>query len=138
LIMYYPLLLAVPFFVCITFSEALVCPNPQNYNGQVVCDFAGGYCGECVSFYKICANDRRTTSQWIQGIRVKGNNLPVGTGIATFPNGKYSGHAAIYLSQNAEGIQVWDQWVDHPVSTRTIRWNGSGLPNNGDSFYVIN
>jgi len=83
-----------------------------------------------------------------------------GTGIATFPSmrtafrlyrllvinaavlctktdGRYQGHAAIYMGQNAAGIQVWDQWVGHPVSQRTIRWGGSGLSNNGNSFYVI-
>jgi len=114
------------------------CPNPSAYSGRVLCDHAGGYCGECVSFYKICSGDRRTTSQWIQGALVKGNfQIPIGTGIATFPNGKYYGHAAIYMGQNSEGIQVWDQWKGHPVSTRTIRWGGSGISNDGNGFYVI-
>jgi len=114
------------------------CGNPQTYAGRSLCDHAGGYCGECVSFYKICTGDRRTTSQWIQGAKVRGASIAIGTGIATFPNGKYYGHTAIYMGQNSEGIQVWDQWVGHPVSTRTIRWNGNGISNNGDSFYVIN
>jgi hypothetical protein len=53
-------------------------------------------------------------------------------------SGGYSGHAAIYISQNTQGIQVWDQWKGHPVSQRTIRWDGSGsISNNGNSFYVI-
>ena len=36
-------------------------------------------------------------------------DIPSGTAIATFPNGKYSGHAAIYVSQDYRGIQVYDQ-----------------------------
>ncbi|CAF1266269.1 unnamed protein product [Adineta steineri] len=68
---------------------------------------------------------------------VRGASIASGTAIATFPNGKYSGHAAIYTGQNNDGIQVWDQWVGRPVATRTIRWNGSGISNNGDSFFVI-
>ncbi|UJR08003.1 hypothetical protein I4U23_012281 [Adineta vaga] len=57
--------------------------------------------------------------------------------VATFSNGIYSGHAAIYISQNNQGIQVWDQWRGHPVSQRTIRWNRSSTSNNGNSFYAI-
>jgi len=113
------------------------CPNPSNYAGRSLCDFAGGYCGECVSFYKVCSGDRRVTGQWVKGQKVRGASLAVGTGIATFPNGKYFGHAAIYMGQDSGGIQVWDQWKGHPVSRRTIRWNGNGISNNGDSFYVI-
>ncbi|CAF1307034.1 unnamed protein product [Didymodactylos carnosus] len=77
----------------------------------------GLYCGECVSF-----------------IKLKMHKLLMDLVLI----GKYSGHAAIYTGQDANGIQVWDQWVGHPVSQRTIRWNGSGISNNGDSFYVIN
>jgi len=91
-----------------------------------------------VSYVKVCSADYRTTSQWVRGARVKGTSLAFGTTIATFPTGSYSGHAAVYTGQNTEGIQVWDQWVGSPVSPRTIRWNGSGISNNGDSFYVIN
>ena len=31
--------------------------------------------------------------------------------VATFPGGKYSGHAAIYTGQDSNGIQVWDQVI---------------------------
>ncbi len=31
------------------------------------------------------------------------------TAIATFPNGRYLDPAAIYISQNKDGIQVYDQ-----------------------------
>ena len=122
--------------------------------------------------YRICTGDRRRTEQWTRGIRVslctdrqwyiltpeifvqvRGADIPVGTAIATFPNGAYQGHAAIYIGQDKQGIQVWDQvrrataevwWWSRcfqfsgvAVSRRTIRWNGARISNNGDSFYVI-
>ncbi|UJR21331.1 hypothetical protein I4U23_024425 [Adineta vaga] len=130
--------LAVAFLTFVSVTKASSCGNPGQYSGKSLCDQAGGYCGQCVSFVKICTGDRRATGSWVRGVKVRGANVPYGTAIATFPNGKYSGHAAIYTGQNADGIQVWDQWVGHPVATRTIRWNGSGISNNGDSFYVIN
>ncbi|CAF0875451.1 unnamed protein product [Adineta ricciae] len=129
---------AIAFLAFVSITEAISCSNPGQYGGKSLCDHAGGYCGECVSFVKICTGDRRSTGQWVRGVKVRGAGIPYGTAIATFPNGKYYGHAAIYTGQNADGIQVWDQWVGHAVSTRTIRWNGSGTSNNGDSFYVIN
>ncbi|CAM4803892.1 unnamed protein product [Rotaria magnacalcarata] len=111
--------------------------NPGGYEGRKICDQFGGQCGQCVSFVKVCTGDRRATWQWGQGAKVRNANIAYGTGIATFPNGQYSGHAAIYVGQNDQGIQVWDQWRGHLVSSRTIYWNGNGLSNNGDSFYVI-
>jgi hypothetical protein len=65
-----------------------------------------------------------------------------GTAIATFNEfGKYYGHAAIYVSQNGEGITVYDQWVALPgpkaVGPRTLRWGAHGIANNGDNFYVV-
>ena len=42
-------------------------------------------------------------------LQVRGATIPVGTAIATFTSGTYKGHAAIYIGQNTEGIQVWDQ-----------------------------
>ena len=43
---------------------------------------------------------------------VQGNtNIRPGTAIATFDkDGHYNGHAAIYLGQDADGIQAIDQW----------------------------
>jgi hypothetical protein len=42
-------------------------------------------------------------------MQVHGANITSGTAISTFPNSKYSGHAAIYTRQDTSGIQVWDQ-----------------------------
>jgi hypothetical protein len=52
------------------------------------------------------------SAEWRPGVPVQGNtNIRPGTAIATFDdNGHYTGHAAIYLGQDANGIQVIDQW----------------------------
>lgn len=68
---------------------------------------------------------------------MRGSNLQSGTGIATFPNGRYSGHVAIYVSQDSKGIRVWDQWRGKAVSQRTISFGGRGLVNDGNNYYVI-
>ncbi|CAF3721483.1 unnamed protein product [Adineta steineri] len=129
------ILLAVAF---VSVTEAISCNNPSEYRDQEVCDRTGGECGQCVSFVKVCTGDRRHTSKWLRGRKVRGADIPFGTAIATFPKGRYFGHAAIYISQDDNGIQVWDQWVGRPVAIRTIRWNGSGISNNDNSFFVIN
>lgn len=87
---------------------------------------------------QVCTGDHRTIGQWRMGARVRGNSsIRPGTAIATFPGGLYSGHAAIYIGQNSAGIQVWDQWKGQPVHTRTIRWGGRKISNDGDRFHVI-
>ena len=72
--------------------------------------------------------------------------IPAGTAIATFdPSGTYGNHTdgrshgAIYVSQNADGVLVYDQWTGQPVHQRTIHFrNGSGSAvNDGDQFYVV-
>lgn len=35
-------------------SFGAVCGNPARYARKSLCDPWGGYCGECVSFYKVC------------------------------------------------------------------------------------
>eukprot|EP01088_Endostelium_zonatum_P006415 TRINITY_DN18540_c0_g1_i1.p1 TRINITY_DN18540_c0_g1~~TRINITY_DN18540_c0_g1_i1.p1 ORF type:complete len:144 (-),score=30.22 TRINITY_DN18540_c0_g1_i1:82-465(-) len=110
--------------------------------GSYSCIFppVGSFYGEsheCVALVKYACHAPQT-ALWKQGVHVKGAALRSGTAIATFPNGKYFGHAAIYRGQDASGIQVEDQWNGQPAHYRTIRWNGSGISNNGDSFYVIN
>src|SRR5262245_51775454 len=87
------------------------------------------------------------TSLWSPGKKVKDaktGEIPVGTAIATFDaDGKYpttdppGRHAALYISHDANGIQVIDQYVgkDTP-GPRTIRYKGadqmSGWQDNGD------
>jgi hypothetical protein len=127
---------------------------PPKYVAQTPKDWVkktppAGWDYECVALVKKAANIPLKTTQWKAGQFVKDVNLPVGTAIATFVGNppKYEGHAALYLGQNKEGIQVVDQWAARPARNppraarppqeRTIRWNGTGLSDNGNSFRVI-
>lgn len=114
--------------------------------------------GQCVAYTQKAANMPRTVA-WKRGALVKGNTaIAPGTAIATFDaNGRYgnhtdgSSHAAIYLGQDASGIQVLDQWMTykklpsgervatpHYVSKRTIRFHKAPrAENNGDNYYVV-
>ncbi|ORF07278.1 hypothetical protein BGI03_04765 [Snodgrassella alvi] len=64
---------------------------------------------ECVAMVKYFAKAPHT-SIWKKGARVKGyTSIKPGTAIATFnSNGKFKGHAAIYISQTATAINVYD------------------------------
>jgi hypothetical protein len=69
----------------------------------------------------------------------------IGTAIATFDkNNRYgnkvdgTSHVAIYLGQDAVGIQVMDQWIGHPVSERTIYFRSAPRAvNDGSNYYVV-
>lgn len=103
--------------------------------------------GQCVALVHAADSSVGLTATWTQGSAVQGNtSLQPGTVIATFgANGTYtnsmdgSSHAAIYLGQNAQGIQVEDQWVGYPASIRTIRWASTSpyAADNGSAFYVV-
>jgi hypothetical protein len=100
-------------------------------------------CGQCVSYVKKVCPNLPVTSSWIKGSPVRDNGTIVpGTVIATFNSfGNYEGHAAIYVSQNEMGINVYDQYVTPPspkaVGPRTLRWGAHGNSNNGDNFCVV-
>jgi hypothetical protein len=89
------------------------------------------------------AGDAVMTSHWRKGALVKNNtSIKPGTAIATFnAAGVYDGHAAVYVSQDTMGIQVYDQYVTsgHPkaVGPRVLGWGARGHSNNGNNFYVI-
>ncbi|MBL8696053.1 MAG: BPSL0067 family protein [Planctomycetes bacterium] len=105
---------------------------------------------ECVAFVQAVTSAPPTT-QWRRGEFVKeakAGSIARGTAVATFDeNGKYptdtkGKHAAIYLSHDAAGITVLDQWAAQgEVNKRTIRYKGTASTetrsNNGDWFYVI-
>ncbi len=103
--------------------------------------------GQCVALVQAADSSVGLTKTWAEGAQVQGNTqIQPGTAIATFDNsGRYanatdgSSHAAIYLGQNAQGIQVMDQWSDHAASYRTISWNNPGATaaNTGSQFYVV-
>jgi hypothetical protein len=107
---------------------------------------------QCVAIVQVYAN-APNTSQWTQGVQAKGNTqLAKGTALATFVDGKYpnlshGNHAALYVSQDASGIWVMDQWAGDAkkptISKRRMKFKGmSGTSyvdpsNNGDAMYVI-
>lgn len=103
---------------------------------------------ECVAFIQAAIVGVPATSAWKPGKKVSQTELGIlpGTAIATFVDGKYPGkgqpkHAAIYLGQDGEGIQVLDQWkAQGKVLKRTIRWIvdvGTRISNDGTKFSVI-
>ncbi|ELY2641294.1 BPSL0067 family protein [Cronobacter sakazakii] len=127
---------------------AYIAVTPRAYIGKSVGN------GQCVAFAQRAANMPHTVV-WRRGALVKGNkNIVPGTVIATFDGNNHYGnhtdgrsHAAIYLGQDANGIQVLDQWIKHdgagmsiphPVSQRTIYFrHAPRAENNGDNYYVV-
>jgi hypothetical protein len=126
-----------------------VCKDPDSYLTKVVGD------GQCAVFVQVAAG-APTHLAWKEGKKIKKLDapLPKGTAIATFIDGKYpshthGNHAAIYVGQNAEGLQVYDQWCKkdkltgkieyQPVHPRTIYFSHTHglLSNNGNAFSVI-
>jgi hypothetical protein len=104
---------------------------------------------ECVEFIRQAAGAPVTTS-WRPGVKVSDANpgaILRGTAIATFDsNGRYptdllGKHAAIYLSQTKDAIQVLDQWdSQHEVKPRNISLKkpaGTKRSDDGKTFYVI-
>lgn len=106
--------------------------------------------GHCVPFVQE-ATKAPHTGLWKRGEKVRDNKvIRPGTAIATFDSeGTYknntdgTSHAAIYVQQDAVGIQVWDQWKTRAdgAGTRWIRFEPFGKSpkpvNDGDSYYVI-
>jgi len=100
--------------------------------------------GQCVALVQQCTRAPHTSS-WRQGSPVRGNiGIQRGAAVATFEKGKYpnqahGNHAAIYISQDAKGIQVYDQWASNKlgVHVRTIKWGGEDPSNDGNAFSVI-
>jgi hypothetical protein len=116
----------------------------QSYKGLAFTNIQGNT--ECVEFIQQTLS-APPTAAWKEGRKIKpGVLVQAGTAIATFVDGKYpqSGntgkHAAIYLGQNALGIQVLDQWRKQgSVQPRTIKWKptSAGSSNDGSAFSVI-
>lgn len=100
---------------------AYIAQHPENYEGQWV-----GESHQCVAFVKAVAHTPATPA-WRKGDAVLGNlTLAPGTAIACGwdENGRYrslshGNHAAIYVSQHGNFIEVWDQWTKQPVKQTT-------------------
>lgn len=100
------------------------------------------YCGQCVSYVKVLCPTMPATTQWSPGDLVKtSTTIAEGTVIANFDSAnKYMGHAAIYVSKDSAGINVYDQWVSgagKAIGPRKLTYGGAGSSNNGDLFYVV-
>lgn len=112
--------------------------------------------GDCVALIKRFAPGLAglPTSAWRAGARVVDTkNLPRGTAIATFVDGRYPGlkagnHAALYLAPAGAGFYVMDQWKNDPLKPRVSRrhihpglMRRDGTPrdpsNASQVFYVI-
>ncbi|CAL6051731.1 BPSL0067_family protein [Hexamita inflata] len=101
---------------------------------------------ECVALVKPWIPGK-TTKKWSRSDQVKGNYVSEGTCIASFQyssskrffyDGAIGGHAAVFVSQNSQGITVYDQWRTQPCHKRVIRFQGDGSKqNDGNEFYVI-
>jgi hypothetical protein len=101
-------------------------------------DFVGSH--ECVALVQQWAGaPHGAISSWHPGDKVLGLlTIARGTAIATFPGGRYDGHAAIYLGQDGQGIQVFDQWQGHKPSRRTIYSHGQhAMVDTAANYYVI-
>lgn len=87
------------------------------------------------------------TAMWTRGRKVLDaaqGEIPEGTVIATFDaNGKYpltARHAAIYVSHDANGIVVYDQWTrQRMVKKRIIRLKNLPMRDVNDAkyYYVV-
>lgn len=107
--------------------------------------------GQCVRLVQVYGN-APVTSSWREGAAVRGNTtIARGTAIATFVNGRYpnqahGNHAALYMSQDATGITVMDQWTSKAtISSRKLLFKGKNRDgtyidpsNNGDAMSIIN
>jgi hypothetical protein len=117
---------------------AYTCSNPETYEGKTVGN------GQCVAFVKKAA-DAPETARWTEGANVREDYLtiPAGTAIATFVDGEYpnrstGNHAAFFVSGDADGVVVWDQWSGQPVHKRKMRFrNGKGSPSNDASAFSV-
>lgn len=97
--------------------------------------------GECVALVQRWAGaPHGAASSWHKGTKVLGTaGIQRGTAIATFPDGRhYEGHAAIYLGETTEGIQVFDQWQGHKPSIRTIYSHGHhGMVDTAANYFIV-
>jgi hypothetical protein len=93
--------------------------TPESFEGKEVGN------GQCVAFVK-AASGAPASSTWKKGEAVLGNvRLDAGTAIACgwddhdrYPNARTGNHAAIYISQIGDQIEVWDQWSGEKVKRR--------------------
>lgn len=103
--------------------------------------------GECVPLV-MHLTGARASSLWREGDKVpdllgKGG-IAKGTLIATFVNGHYhnlrqGNHAALFIRQVPDGIEIFDQWRNHKPSARVIHFGRSaaGARNRPECYSVV-
>jgi hypothetical protein len=121
--------------------------HAAKFDGKVLVDKPGwrenkGECATGVQYvFFEAGKPLGKVATWKQGIKVRGNNIPPGTAIASFQNGKYAeDHAAIFIRETKEGLEVWDQFKNpkKPWGKRVLYFSkNKDRSNNGDMFYVI-
>jgi hypothetical protein len=119
---------------------AYIAQHPADYEGRKVGT------GQCVAYVQAAAH-APNTGVWKAGeqvLKATPGTITKGTVIATmvdghYPNHAHGNHAAIYLSHDAEGIRVLDQWLGQAVHYRTIHNHGDhGNPSNDAArFFVV-
>lgn len=121
----------------------------KSFMGERLSNEAGWnqYIGECATGVQyVCHKSNNPvgrTTTWKEGLKVRGNNIPAGTAIASFRNGVYADdHTAILIAEKPEGLEVWEQFNNpqKPWGTRTLRFKYSGshpYSNDGNRFSVI-
>lgn len=142
-------------------------PAPMNAPGMVVVDDSkefraplkeiakfegksigyGRFNGECAAGVQWALRTNGVmiglTKTWREGRKVRGNYIAPGTAIASFRDGVYKNdHAAIFVSQDDDGIVVYDQFnrPKKPWGKRKLYFDTNrsrGRSNNGDYFYTI-
>jgi hypothetical protein len=108
--------------------------------------------GQCVALVHAVAFIPQTSHWQRGGLVMDDQSIQPGTVIATFDDdGSYgnhtdhTSHAAIYLYQTTDGIEVLDQWKgstpggNHPPQQRTIHFHDpSGRKvNDGTQYHVV-
>jgi hypothetical protein len=143
-------------------ATSVDCPTPEGASAAASIasgdfqKYTGQYWGqnqECASLTKYFDPSLGAASTWRKGEQVQGNaSIQPGTPIATFNFGDAYGpsdspggasgvsHTGIYLGQNAEGVQILDQWNGSGgASAHTIpwhSWNGNAAEA-GNRYYTI-
>lgn len=114
--------------------------DPGHYAGERIDN------GHCVRFCQVACRTLPHTLHWVAGRKVRGGGVAPYAIIATFDaTGRYANatdgtsHAAVFVQETEQGIEVWDQWQGQPVHRRMIRFrDGQGRPvNDGDQFFVV-
>jgi hypothetical protein len=85
--------------------------------------------GQCVAYVKCrCTQNGKYapgTNCWRPGTNVWNSDgscnrdIPANTAIATFVNGRYNGHAAVFVGCVGNAVKVYDQWCGRSIGYST-------------------